>query len=253
MLRAPAPAVDMLMEMGFPRVACEDALRQAKGDFSEATNVLLGESTGPVPAGGDSAGDPFDLCGTSSEEDEMQPVDPVGPPPEQPAKVKAEHAKNAKRSTAAVEDEDCQIDERRPAKAARPSGAISPLSSPAGDGAGDGDGDVMVTGAIDPTMGFAHARHNCRVPGMEFISASAPSSSASAKIVQNVRHCPQCFCFVCDGPAADCQDWGSHCMADESERWVAARQAKKQGGAPAAAAAAAAAFSACARLRCHRM
>ena len=49
-------------------------------------------------------------------------------------------------------------------------------------------------------------RHNCRVPGMEFLSASASAASGSAKIVQNVKHCPQCFCFVCDGPVRHSTD-----------------------------------------------
>eukprot|EP00178_Gracilaria_changii_P002072 TRINITY_DN13092_c0_g1_i1.p1 TRINITY_DN13092_c0_g1~~TRINITY_DN13092_c0_g1_i1.p1 ORF type:complete len:1313 (+),score=203.21 TRINITY_DN13092_c0_g1_i1:114-3941(+) len=39
----------------------------------------------------------------------------------------------------------------------------------------------------------------------------APINDASH--LRNVRHCPQCFCFVCDRPVARCVAWPLHCMA----------------------------------------
>jgi hypothetical protein len=99
--------------------------------------------------------DSFDLC--SSSDDEAEPLATPTPPS---IRVKAEGAKKAiktegKRSSPSADDDDddeCQIDDR-PHKAARSSSAITPLSSPTGD-----SDDVTVTGAIDPSMAFAHAR-----------------------------------------------------------------------------------------------
>jgi len=145
-------------------------------------------------------------------------------------KVKSEGGKLKRVNQSAVEDdEDCSI-EQRPAK--RVSTAMTPLGSPADDD----DDDVQVTGMDDPTMAFAHARHNCRVPGMKFLNAAAPAASASAKLVQNAKHCEHCFCFVCDAPAKDCKDWGNHCMAEDSERWMNMRKEIKDSGGAAAAA-----------------
>ena len=109
--------------------------------------------------------DSFDLCSSSDDE-----AEPAATPAPLSIRVKAEGAKKAiktegKRSSPAADDDDeCQIDDR-PHKAARSSSAITPLSSPTGD-----SDDVMVTGAIDPSMAFAHAR--CA------LDPSAPQSSA---------------------------------------------------------------------------
>ena len=134
-----------------------------------------------------------------------------------PIKVKKEGKVKTEKKRAGLDasgDEDCQVEERQ---SKRPSVAVSPTVSPALPGSDD----VMVTGSDDPSMSFAHARHNCRVPGMQF--------SAQGALMQNMRHCPNCFCFVCDVEASKCQDWGQHCMADESARWMSMRKARKDG------------------------
>ncbi|KAG5190653.1 hypothetical protein JKP88DRAFT_154157, partial [Tribonema minus] len=41
-------------------------------------------------------------------------------------------------------------------------------------------------------------------------------------------YCANCFCFVCDGPAPDCQHWLTHCQATnrgpEARKWKALRR-----------------------------
>jgi hypothetical protein len=122
-------------------------------------------ATSNETAAGASTRDSFDLCSSSDDE-----AEPAATPAPLSIRVKAEGAKKAiktegKRSSPAADDDDeCQIDDR-PHKAARSSSAITPLSSPTGD-----SDDVMVTGAIDPSMAFAHAR--CA------LDPSAPQSGA---------------------------------------------------------------------------
>ena len=71
----------------------------------------------------------------------------------------------------------------------------------------DDDEDVVITGADDPSMSWAHSRFDCRMPGNLF--------SAGSK-TQNLKCCPNCYCFVCDVEAAKCTMWPTHCMADGS-------------------------------------
>ena len=71
----------------------------------------------------------------------------------------------------------------------------------------DDDEDVVITGADDPSMSWAHSRFDCRMPGNLF--------SAGSK-TQNLKCCPNCYCFVCDVKAAKCTMWPTHCMADGS-------------------------------------
>jgi hypothetical protein len=111
-------------------------------------------ATSNETAAGASTRDSFDLCSSSDDE-----AEPAATPAPLSIRVKAEGAKKAiktegKRSSPAADDDDdeCQIDDR-PHKAARSSSAITPLSGPTGD-----SDDVTVTGAIDPSMNFAHAR-----------------------------------------------------------------------------------------------
>ena len=45
---------------------------------------------------------------------------------------------------------------------------------------------------------FPHARNNCAA----YKWSEAPE-----------KHCPQCFCYVCDEPASKCKQWAAHCVA----------------------------------------
>ena len=78
---------------------------------------------------------------------------------------------------------------------------------------GDGDGDIEYVGHTGDIAlsDYPHARYNCVehkfLPGNE------------------VEHCAQCYCYVCDGPARDCSEWASHCKAIHTEqRWVQLRK-----------------------------
>ena len=82
---------------------------------------------------------------------------------------------------------------------------------------------------------YAHARCNCT------LKRWSPAPAAA-----NALTCANCYCFVCDAPAADCRRWrpdpepepqqpaggatggGGHCNADDkSERWQSVRRAAK--------------------------
>ena len=80
---------------------------------------------------------------------------------------------------------------------------------------------------------YAHARCNCT------LKRWSPAPAAA-----NALTCANCYCFVCDAPAADCRRWrpdpepqqpaggatggGGHCNADDkSERWQSVRSAAK--------------------------
>ena len=34
----------------------------------------------------------------------------------------------------------------------------------------------------------------------------------------NKKHCPNCFCYVCDVEASKCKEWELHCCADDQPR-----------------------------------
>ena len=70
---------------------------------------------------------------------------------------------------------------------------------------------------------FPHARHNCA------LHAFTPGAEA--------KHCPNCFCFVCDVEASKCPEWSTgacHCKAThDSQEWIDLRnaaRAKANGG-----------------------
>ena len=86
---------------------------------------------------------------------------------------------------------------------------------------------------------FPHARENC---------AAVPFGRGDS--AQALKHCPQCFCFVCDATAASCVSWPSHCVASHTKPyWRQQRQLFKQrGGGKATGAATAAGASATPRL-----
>ena len=78
------------------------------------------------------------------------------------------------------------------------------------------DDDVVFEGRTGDLAlaDFPHARENCAV----FAFAADPS-----------KKCPNCFCYVCDGPASECPKWAEHCRATHSQPvWRQAREAWKR-------------------------
>jgi hypothetical protein len=94
----------------------------------------------------------------------------------------------------------------------------------ANDKADDADDEVQYQGRTGDVAlaDFPHARENC---------AAHPFGMGKDK-----EHCPNCYCYVCDIPAADCKHWTTHCKASHSvESWVAERKRwKETGGLPVA-------------------
>lgn len=99
----------------------------------------------------------------------------------------------------------------------------------------DEEFEIVATKGQNALADFPHSRANC---------VTHPFASADKK-----THCDNCYCYVCDMPAAECQVWDSHCKAyHEDRRWREERERFKRLGAeaalaPAAAPAAAAAAS----------
>ena len=92
-----------------------------------------------------------------------------------------------KRPSPDENDDDCCIIEKPPPPALRTPVMPEPSSSTAND-------EVQCTGrsGVIALSDFPHARNNCAA----YKWAEAPE-----------KHCPQCFCYVCDTPVAECREW----------------------------------------------
>ncbi|KAJ1627683.1 hypothetical protein T492DRAFT_580753, partial [Pavlovales sp. CCMP2436] len=76
-----------------------------------------------------------------------------------------------------------------------------------GGGGEDDDEDVQMVGASEGAFvlaDFPHAREWC------VVFPHAASGGWSAR-------CPNCYCYVCDVPAAECAQWGAHCSARHAD------------------------------------
>ena len=90
----------------------------------------------------------------------------------------------------------------------------------------------------DPMLTAPHARFNCRMPGFQFIRhAHHPVTGyphygqpvPAATLLQDKKHCPTCFCFVCDVVASKCEQWSEHCIADDVQpHWANLRQKERE-------------------------
>lgn len=62
---------------------------------------------------------------------------------------------------------------------------------------------------------FPHGRENCvEIPWTREL---------------RMQHCPQCYCYVCDIPAAQCAQWSHHCRATcKDHRWRLMRENMKK-------------------------
>lgn len=82
------------------------------------------------------------------------------------------------------------------------------------------DDDVAIVGATGPNAlaDFPHSRENC---------VTHPHAQDPA------RHCPNCYCYVCDKLASSCPAWQTHCRATHGDKkWRKMREdVRKNGGA----------------------
>ena len=110
----------------------------------------------------------------------------------------------------------------------------------------DDDEDEVVFVSTTATMSrdLPHARHSCPVyefsRGMRnsntntsysyYDDVNNPKIFTMEMTAKNVKHCPQCYCYVCDLPARDCVQWKAlHCNAsddrsDGNGRWRKERE-----------------------------
>jgi len=96
-----------------------------------------------------------------------------------------------------------------------------PVAPTAGTSETNGqDEDVAIIGATGPNAlaDFPHSRENC----VTYPSAKDPA-----------RHCPHCYCYICDNPASSCPVWQTHCHATHGDpKWRKMREdVRKNGGA----------------------
>lgn len=90
---------------------------------------------------------------------------------------------------------------------------------PAADGE-DADFQVVGTRGTVALVDFPHARPNC---------LACPFTKG-----QESAHCENCYCYVCDKPAAACAEWQAHCAADHREkRWQQERSRRQRAGSSA--------------------
>ena len=78
------------------------------------------------------------------------------------------------------------------------------------------DDDVVCTGRSGAIAlcDYAHPREYC---------AAVPVATG-----QERKHCPNCYCYVCDAPAGDCTEWREHCKAShKSAEWRKLREQRK--------------------------
>mmetsp|Transcript_19624 Transcript_19624/g.68075 ORF Transcript_19624/g.68075 Transcript_19624/m.68075 type:complete len:741 (-) Transcript_19624:28-2250(-) len=87
------------------------------------------------------------------------------------------------------------------------------------------DDDVAILG-VENECKLPHARGDC--PKHKFQVGSLSVCAG---------HCAQCYCYVCDAPAAKCGSWDRHCEATAGDPyWRKQREAARTGAAPPAAA-----------------
>ena len=100
----------------------------------------------------------------------------------------------------------------------------APLQDDVNMGNDDDDDDVQCTGRTgdNALSDFPHARENC--VAIKFVQG------------QEAKHCANCYCYVCDGPAKECPQWAEHCKASHtSVQWQQKRaQWKARQSAPPA-------------------
>ena len=81
------------------------------------------------------------------------------------------------------------------------------------------DEEVQIVGntGSNPLSDFPHPRHAC------VVHPFPPGGGRDGERAAAEAHCPRCFCFLCDGPAAECASWREHAMARNDASWMAVR------------------------------
>jgi SNF2 family DNA or RNA helicase len=161
---------------------------------------------------------PIDLCSPDASEDEGEPSREAEPArAAEPAGVEAESVKReappgaappAKRARVDGEGGDDDVEEVAPPPPARPPQAPSA-------GATNDDDEIQITQHSGALTDFPHSREHC---------TTFPIAADASK------RCANCYCYVCDAPAAKCTQWATHCNAKHSDpSWRAARAAHARG------------------------
>lgn len=60
---------------------------------------------------------------------------------------------------------------------------------------------------------YPHLRSNCANHSYLIVSHLSPSVSNPRDGHSNGKFCRNCYCFVCEIPARDCENWMRHCHA----------------------------------------
>lgn len=81
----------------------------------------------------------------------------------------------------------------------------------------DDDVEFVRSVGANALTDFPHPRHSCVT--CPFPSLDAPTRDSLAQL-----HCPRCFCFLCDVPAADCKHWRFHSLARDNAAWLDIRR-----------------------------
>ena len=89
----------------------------------------------------------------------------------------------------------------------------------------DDDDDVELVGTAHEQR-LPHMRQHCTQHPL-----SAAATSATSSITQNLKHCDECYCYVCDVPVRACTLWHLHNSATNlgpaAEHWKSQRQLVK--------------------------
>eukprot|EP00529_Nitzschia_sp_RCC80_P017439 CAMPEP_0113448776 /NCGR_PEP_ID=MMETSP0014_2-20120614/4944_1 /TAXON_ID=2857 /ORGANISM="Nitzschia sp." /LENGTH=835 /DNA_ID=CAMNT_0000340005 /DNA_START=16 /DNA_END=2523 /DNA_ORIENTATION=- /assembly_acc=CAM_ASM_000159 len=100
----------------------------------------------------------------------------------------------------------------------------------------DDDRDVEIVGrtGLNALEDFPHSREHCVVHPMNSSyggggGGGSAAGAAGASAAVTLKHCPNCYCYVCDIHASDCQSWSHHCHARHSNpMWRNEREQHKQ-------------------------
>jgi len=110
-------------------------------------------------------------------------------------------------------------------------------------GGGDDDDEIEALGTSN-VLRLPHARHDCTqhsfVEDVLRKKGMGQSQAARNGLEANKKTCDQCYCFVCDVPASDCESWAgpaltpstAHCLASSrginAITWTRLRDEKKK-------------------------
>ncbi|KAI8492711.1 hypothetical protein Bbelb_297520, partial [Branchiostoma belcheri] len=86
--------------------------------------------------------------------------------------------------------------------------------------------DLQVTYVSLPeTAHYPHARGDCKIHTFKEVDLTT-----IGPVENNATYCEKCYCFMCDVPASQCQQWtdptGAHCNAYKCPAWMAQQTSK---------------------------